>query len=166
MYKKISIIIFFIGLIGWFSCNTPKDAADPVPVFEASALVGKWKLVAGSADIGGGAIIVPNIFDRANLLLQADTTGFCSQNAVLELLVGSRFQEASNCYLTFPNRTVAGLYTFNQSAASFVLTYNAETRITPRNYRITELTTKVMKVNYSDTRQGVVFLSKLMYEKQ
>lgn len=166
MYKKILNIIFFMGLIGWFSCNTPKDPAPPVPVFEASDLVGKWKLVAGSADIGGGAIVIPNIFDRTNILLQSDTTGFCSQNAVLELLAGSRFQETSNCYLTFPNKTLAGVYTFSQSAASFVLTYNAEARITPRNYRITELTTQVMKVSYSDTRQGVVFLSKLTYQKQ
>jgi hypothetical protein len=166
MYKKNLIVIFFMVQIGCFSCNTPKDPAPPVPVFEASDLVGKWELVAGAADIGGGAIVIPNIFDRTNLLLQSDTTGFCSQNAVLELLTGIRFQETSNCYQTFPNKTLAGIYTFNQSAASFVLTYNEEAKITPRNYRITELTTNTMKVSYSDTRQGVVFLSKLTYQKR
>ncbi len=166
MYKKLSIFIFSLGLIGYFSCNTPKDPAPPLPVFELANLVGKWKLVAGSADIGGGAIVIPNIFDRTNILLQSDTTGFCSQNAVLELLTENRFQERSNCFQTSPTKTFAGTYTFRQEAAAFVLTYNAEARITPRNYRITELTPTGMKLNYSDTRQGVVFLSKLTYEKQ
>jgi hypothetical protein len=165
MYQKLFIFIFFLGLFAWFSCNTPKDPAPPIPIFNATDLVGKWKLVAGSADVGNGAIVIPDIFDRKNTLLQADTTGFCSQGAVLALLVGGSFQETSNCYQAIPNKTISGLYTFNQAAAAFVLTYSAEAKITPRNYRITELTPTLMKLDFSDTRQGVVFLSKLTYQK-
>lgn len=61
-------------------------------------MLGKWRLVAGSADIANGAIKIPDIFDRTNPILQADTTSFCLQNAILEIFAEGRFQETSNCY--------------------------------------------------------------------
>jgi hypothetical protein len=166
MSKKNSIYFIFICFLGLFSCNTPKDPAPPIPIFNVEELVGKWKLVAGSADIGGGAIVIPNIFDRTNGLLQADTTGFCSENAILELRTNNQFLETSNCHQNFINNTLSGTYTFRQDAATFVITYQAEAKITPRAYRITDLNSTEMKVNYSDTRQGIVFLSKLTYQRQ
>ncbi|SFF25333.1 hypothetical protein [Thermoflexibacter ruber] len=165
MNKKNITYFISICFLGLLSCNTPKDPAPPIPIFNAGDLVGKWKLVAGSADIGGGAIVITDIFDRTNFLLAVDTTGFCSQNAILDLQADSQFAETSNCYQSIANKTWTGVYTFRQEAATFVLTYNAEAKITPRAYRITELSAKEMKVNYSDTRQGIVFLSKLTYQR-
>ncbi len=166
MNEKNIICLISICFLGLIACNTPKDPAPPIPIFNEADLVGKWKLIAGSADIGGGAIVIADIFDRTNPLLSADTTGFCSQNAILNLQANSQFAETSNCYQSIATKTWTGVYTFRQEAATFVLTYTAEAKITPRAYRITELSAKEMKVNYSDTRQGIIFLSKLTYQKQ
>ena len=164
MKPKIYTILFLLGIL-WFACNTPKDLAPPVPIFNANDLVGNWKLVAGSADIGGGAIVIPDIFDRTNTLLQADTSGFCSKGAVLSLLAGGTFRETSDCYQVVANKTFAGVYTFRQEAAAFALSYPPETKIEQRVYRITTLNTKEMKVNFSSTRAGITFISKLTYQK-
>lgn len=169
--KTTSIINLLLLLVGLNACNTPLDPPEVVTnkLFRLENMLGTWQLKSASASIGGGVLVIDDLFDPAKNPQAAQT--LCIKNSFLELRRGGLFGETAACYA--PNggtATESGSYVYEgtPSKTTIALTYDKGNAVIPdRTYTVEDLQNgNVLKLSFTATQQGITAQITYTYERQ
>ena len=132
---KSNFHYFLFFSVFCISCNTEIDDIVSPKAFSKDAVIGKWRIVSASAEVAGGVITLPNLFDTLSPLITGNKEALAftlfGQNTIIEYKQNNIFEEKSGLYATPPTTKEAdfakatGTYVANETEGTLNITYNA-----------------------------------------
>lgn len=174
---KSNFYSFLLLSVLFISCNTEKDDIESPKAFSMDAVIGRWKIVSASAEVAGGVITLPNLFDAMSPLISGNKEALAfamfGPNTIIEYKRNNIFEERSGLYATPPTTTEAdfgtatGTYVANEAEGTLNIIYNAGSSPATlnRNSLVVSVNAKTLVIKFDVVNSGATATNTFTYSK-